>query len=412
MARHSFDLGDPQKVPTPPEDPTEVLITIDGRIRLKQRDAAGDWSPTGTYGQGEMIVETWRPQGLTELLGFWGVLEEDVDKGDLVEFRMSADEGVTPLFWDGGSSVWRVPADATEWNSERETDTGISTFPFAGSITTHIRLTSGDGTSTPIFRGFFVFWEVRYNATEDLIRSIHSKIVSQVAVQADFVEVLDAFDEIDLSGSLWKAAEPIFVYNRTDDPLLANNLFASFVDDVVTLTSPQTGELLVRYRGSLKTAHVSSDADFELQELPAVVISNISQDRVRDFKPQAVEEQLRSKGIVRLRSTPARHSYVFRILCNAQDALHDKILGDAVRHIFDEEEWVRSQALDEDFPLVALESVTQGNRVADQVFTRTVNLTVSVLEWLPNFRDIPMVLTIEQRGRPFCGTPASLADPE
>ena len=67
--------------------------------------------------------------------------------------------------------------------------------------------------------------------------------------------------------------------------------------------------------------------------------------------------------------------------------------------------------MDEDFPVVELSNVVQANRVPDQVFTRTVEVTISVLEWMPNFRDVPMVLDVNQRTRPyFCGKPVEDAE--
>jgi hypothetical protein len=305
-----------------------------------------------------------------------------------------------------------VPANADEWNTELEIDEGISAFPFAGSITVHVQLTSGEGDTSPVFKGHYIFWEIRYNVTEDLIRSIHAKMIDEVSINADYVtELEDPEDEITVIDPLWVLDDPVFVFNRTDDPLLTTNLFQGRSGNTLTLASAQTGEILIRYRGRLDPAHVSPDADFELQVLPAVTIESVVETRVRDFKVPNVDEPLRSRGIVRLRSTPARHSYSFNLVCTSQDALHDKILSDAVRRTFDEREFVRSLALDQDFPVIQLESVGQANRIADQVFTRTVAVTLSVLEWLPNFRDIPMVLEITQRLRPFfCGKPAEIAE--
>ncbi len=408
MARHDFILSNRQKVPLPIQDPAGILVQLEGILRLRKLDLNGNWSPRGFFGTGDMLVETWRPQGVVEFLGFWAELSEDEDKGDIVRFRLSADEGATQLFWDTTALVWRTPAGIAEWNTEVEVDAGISDFPFDGSLTVHVQLTSAQGDTTPGFRGYYIFWEVRYNATEDLIRSIFKKIIDEVDVNADFIAVLeDPADEVVVVDSLWILDDPVFVFNRTDDPLLTTNLFQSRVGNTLKLVALQAGEILVRYRGRLDHAHVAPDADFELQELPAVTIESVVETRVRDFKVPNVDEPLRSRGIVRLRSTPARHNYTFNLVCTSQDVLHDKILADAVRRTFDEKEWVRSLVLDEDFPVVQLEAVSQSNRVADQVFTRTVAVTFSVLEWLSNFRDIPMVLDINQSLRPIsCGIPA------
>jgi hypothetical protein len=356
-----------------------------------------------------MIAETWRPGGVIEFLGFWGEVREDEAKGDTVRFRLSADEGVTQLFWDivPATPLWRAPANDTEWNTEQEIDAGISAFPFAGSLTTHVQLASGKGDSSPAYLGHYVLWEVRYNVTEDLIRSIFQKLVEEVEVNADFVDELeDPADEVVVVDPLWALDDPVYVFNRTDDPLLTTNLFLGRSGNTLQLVAPQVGEILVRYRGRLDHAHVAPDADFELQELPAVTIESVTEIRFRDFKVPSVEEPLRSRGIVRLRSEPARHSYAFRLVCTSQDPLHDKILADGVRQAFDEKEWVRSLILDEDFPVIQLETVTQSNRVADQVFTRIVNMAVSVIEWIPNYRDVPMVLDINHRVHPVvCGKP-------
>ena len=109
MARHDFILANHQKVPLPLQDPAGILVQLAGVLRLRKLDTSGDWSPAGTFGTGDMLVETWRPGGVVEFLGFWAEVSEDETKGDTVRFRLSADEGDTQLFWDTGTLAWRAP---------------------------------------------------------------------------------------------------------------------------------------------------------------------------------------------------------------------------------------------------------------------------------------------------------------
>lgn len=414
MARFDFDLTNRQKVPEELEDPAGLLIHLNSEIRLRQMDANGVWDPNGAYTSGSMLLRTWRPDALKELTGFCSIeATQDLVVGDLVLFRLSADEGATLLFWDTATLVWRVPVSDAEWNDEMEIDAGISSFPFAGTLSVFLRLETGNGKSTPKFRAFFIFWEAQYDPTEDVIRSLHKKLLAEVEINAELLlsvpvdeptDLVD-FDNPELGGDdqvpIWLPAEPIQVYNLDNDPSKQVDLFDSLVGGRVKLTSSQAGELLIQYRGRLRRAHTAADADFERETLPGVVINNLTQSRVRDFLAPDLdfEEPLRSKRISRIRTPPCRHDYSFQIQCIASDSLHDKKLADAVRRAFDTKEFVRSLAIDEDMTLTSNETVNQVNQIGNQIFMRIVLVTINYWEWLPAFRDVPMTIDIVRRDR-------------
>jgi hypothetical protein len=398
MARHDFFVANPTLSPDTIEDPDDNLIEVDRVLRLKQKDPAGAWHPNGTYGAGRVLLETWSPTLMDQLLGFWAVVDESGT--DQALFRLSADGGTTELYWDG--AAWRTPLDDTEWNPESEVDEGIANFPFESSVSVILRLVSGTGQTTPRFHGFYIFYEVFYDPTEDLLRSVFEKIEAEVRIPAlDQFELVVPDNLLEVTDQPWEIVDSIRVYNLTDDPTRQTNLFDSIVGTTVTLTSDQVGVLEVRYHGKLRRdqIHISTDGDFQLQALPAIVILPTTEARVRDDHESRIEEQLRSLGVVRMRAQPARHSHTLSLQCISQFSLHDKKLADATRRAFDTKEWVRSLALDEEFELVGLESVAQSNQTQGQLFTRTVQVIVSVLEWLPSFRDVPMVkkLTLRQR---------------
>jgi hypothetical protein len=412
VARHELIVGDKRDVPISLEDSEEEIAHVDGVLRLRRLDGTGTWSPVGAFGSGEILVEVWRPTALRELTGFWAEVVDDRTVGDLARFRLSADGGATQLFWDG--ATWRAPADATEWNFEEDVDAGISSFSFVDSVAVFLRLESGDGSGTPSFTGHYIWWESAYDVTEDIVRSIHGKLMSEVAINAEEVfEIAESTDEVNLTEAAWGVDDPVQVFNTTDDPQMTQDLFSLRVGPLITLTSPQLGVLTIRFRGRLKDAHVASDADFELSRLPVVVIANTAQPRVHDYLAPFFEEPLRSLGVGRIRTFPPRHIYDFMLRCVAQYDLHAKKLADAVRRAFDARQWVRSLALDEEFPLVGLESVTAANAVEDQVFTRTVHARVAVLEWLPSYREVPLATDISLRLHPVGSIDGALgASPE
>jgi hypothetical protein len=398
MARHDFFVDNPTLSPTTIEDPDDNIVSVDRVLRLKQKGADGKWNPLGTYGSGQVLLETWKPTLMSELLGFWAVVDEPGT--DRALFRLSPDEGTTELYWDG--ATWRAPVDDTEWNAEDEVDEGIANFPFETSISVVLRLESGTGATTPRFHGFYVFYEVFYDCTEDLLRSVFEKIDEEVRIPAlDQFELVTPDNELEVTDQPWEIVDSIRVYNLTDDPARQTNLFASIDGTTITMTSPQEGILEVRYHGKLRRdqIHISTDGDFQLQSLPAIVIMPQAQDRVRDDHESRIEEQLRALSVVRMRTQPARHSYTLALKCISQFSLHDKKLADATRRAFDTREWVRSLAIDEEFELVGLENVNQTNQTQNQLFTRTVQVIVSVLEWLPSFRDVPMVKKLTYRQR-------------
>lgn len=399
MPRHEFSLSDQQTSVAEFTASDTRVVHVDGELRLRQRGPTGAWDPLGVYATADFLLHTWQPSALKELTGFCALVSEDRAAGDKVLFRLATDAGA-PLWWDGSS--WVAATLDSEWNPEEDIDAGLSSFPVGCSVSFYVRLESGDGTSTPRLKSILVFWEAAYDPSEDVIRSLHAKVLAETEINAEWCDIYeDPVISIDVADPVWAVDDPVEVYNVDNDPCFETNLFASRVGATLQLTSHQTGEILVRYRGRLPQAHIASDSDFEREALPALIIRNTSQPRVRDWHNNTFEEPLRGKKVVRLRTFPARHNYVMEFSCAAPTLLHTKKLADAIRRVFDAREFVRSLALDEDMPLVALENVVQTNRVEDQLFERTVELTLSVLEWMPAFEDIPMALEIIQRIRPF-----------
>jgi len=400
MARHDAMVGDTRDFRYEIEDPAGRIAHLQDSLRIRKLNPAGSWDPNGTYTTADLLVQTWSPEALTGLLGFWAWTDAEGD--DAVLFRVSADAGVTDLYWTG--SAWVTPTLSTEWNTEEEIDAGVSTFPWEGSITTKVQFVSAAGTTTPSLTGFSYFWEPRYDPTVDLCKSLHKKIVEETWILSDYVfEVTIPDNVIEIKDALWDISEPVEVYNLTTDPKKTNNLFSSLSGNIVTLSSQQQGTLHVHYRGNLNESqvHVSSDSDIqELQELPAVIINNPVQARVFDDLLAVDPEQLRSIDTVRMRVRPTRHTYTVPLTCLAQNALQDKQLADAVREALDINEFVRSRATDEEMPLVGLERVSPQQKESDQQFARSIQVSVSVLEHMRRHRDVPMVQEINFNSAP------------
>lgn len=399
MPRHDVDPASIQLQPDELVDPDDNVIHVNGVVRLKKKGADGSWSPTGVYGSGSLLVDVWRPTLVTELTGFWS-REQDTDNG-IVGYRISLDEGHTELFWDGVTWAEALPG---QWNTELELDAGVGSLPKSPSYALIVYLESADGTATPSWHGSYLFYEVDYDPSEDLLRSLYYKIVNEAHVAAldhVFHQFEEATLQLDLDTTVWKVNEPIRVYDSENDPQHLDNLFQSFDGTQITLVAPTSGNLAVYYRGTFRPdqVHISTDGDYQLQRLPAVVIYDRTQDRVRDDLEPGFEEQLRSKEVVRIRPNPARHTYNVNIRAISQAVPRDRKSSDAVRRAFDTKEWVRSVALDEEFPLVGVELVTQTNQTREQLFERTVQVQVSILEWLPAARDVPMAFKITQRER-------------
>ena len=371
-------------------DPSLSLIHAKGGLRIRRKNSAGVFDIRGSFTSGEMVFDTWKPRALQELTGFIAHCHLG-SPDDKILFRLSPDEGATPLVWDGAN--WVAPGGANpEWNTVEEIDTGISSFPYTGSLSQIVHLESGNGFTTPVLFSTTIFWEACYDVMVDAVESLVGKLLTEVSICGTYCVLVDSASSVDVADSLWLVEEPIKVYNRTNDPNQTTDLFVSLVGTTINFVGPQTGEIFVEYKGRLPISqiHVISDEDEEFETHPAVIIRTTTTELLFDNRVDRFEEFLLSKGVIRERIPPTEHAVDFVLVCETNHAIHTKKLADAIGRSLRQKEFITSLALDEEYPIIRYGTLGERNQVSDKLLRRMVGFTIVALEWYENFRDVPM----------------------
>lgn len=373
-------------------DATKKITHVDGVLRLRKIDFSGDYNPRGHYELGRLTIDAWAPKALSALNGF--MADADVDPLDQLLFRLSPDAGATELWWDG--AAWITATDpAVHWNTEDVIDAHIAVFPIQVGITQIVRFVSGNGKTTPVLRETVIFYEARYESTLDLVDSLARALASNLRVMGVYQATLVAQSTLTVEDPIWTVNDTVRVFNHSTDPNHRTNVFASRVGNVLTLTAPQTGEMIVEYAGSLdlKKIHVATDVFNGTAELPAIVIQTPSAMRVRHeaTPPDTEEEPLRSRSVSRLRKSPTFQDVSIVIQCNAAFDLHARKLRDAVKDYLESIDVLRSRALDEPIVRLSIGPVSQAPDLGEQTYTFNVPAVFSVVDWPTNYREAPVV---------------------
>ncbi len=400
MAQHRKDFNKGPEF----ADPNKNLLNIDGVLRLRQLNNNGQWVPYGKFGAGNATINTWAPLAPIELTGF--IAEASIQGQDQLLWRLSPDGGTTELWWNG--TGWVVPTDPIlHWNTEITIDANIATFPIVTGVTQIVRFVSYDGTTTPILHGTSIYYEVQYEPTVDLMRSLAMRIASGLKVQGEFqvqVPIVPQTgptpppsNQVTIEDPIWTVNGPFEVYNQTNDPNFRTNLFVSAAGNTLMLSAPQTGLLVVRYVGtiSLTSIHIATDVDVEKAELPAIVLQTPTSVRRRYENTNEYTELLRSLNVVRVRKSPTFEQIRVHIQCNAAWDLHGRKLRDAVYKFIEEYvETLRSVALDEWLVREWIGPFSVMHDLPEQTNTFDIPAVFSVLNWPEKYEDLPLATSI------------------
>jgi len=328
--------------------------------------------------------------------------------GGSVTYRLSADDGTTWLVWDTGAWQEATGALASRWNTALEVDSGFNVFPFHRSdpqIRVTIKLTpSSDGERTPGLDGMIFFCDYLYNHNEDLFRSIKHYMEANLKVSTKWTDP-DANGattfQMDLSGDQktydWAKilAENAEVYNATDDPTYANNLFSALTADEhgLVLSSAQTGELVAEIF-AVPWVFITAEELYNITHNPSVVC----------FVPTVAEERELRQGHYLMELSPGRrvaratyHQTYHKATCRItsfSNKHHEAIaMNDAVERALTQYRDLPSDALDTLFAIVGASPTDDLNRVGTALFAKNFSMEVVARTFLrPDFAiDIPYV---------------------
>lgn len=319
-----------------------LIVTTSEGLRLRRVGADGKYDPaavlvaTGEYATFPNLAAS----GLSSLWSF------DVDADTVganagtIDFRLSADDGVTWRFWSG--AAWAV-AGANDWSSAAVVRTNIATFPVGGvvrGIRLQVRLRPGAENTSPVLRDAWFTLEYSHDPVVDVIRSVCTHL-SLVTYPVYVVERADGTNKVALAataiGFAVDVGKPITVYDETTDPGHGTNLFSSYAAGLVTMTAapPAGRSLWVGFSGGLTVTPVPR-AIFYDAVVPSVQVS-LSVQEDGQQSGGAVSESNVSSKTARSRAGPRHLAIQLSVVATDKDEERSVLLGGILRRTLNDD---------------------------------------------------------------------------
>ena len=369
-----------------------VALQPESVMRLRKTDVATglNFDPNGTFKQGTALLPNLVAKEITELVGFETEEEFDLDIPELrkgnkvslgtIDYQISKDNGSTYLHHDGFN--W-VAAGAGDFNTRQEVDlrlTELSPLP-ERQIRFKVRITpSADGKHTPKLKDLVVHYEVRMEFIEDFKRSLKRHLDNNLAIRmTDRITMPSTSTSFTLSDIGFTIDTVIGVFNETSDPGLVTDLFSSLLGNTITMTASQTaGDVIVTKFEGKAPIFLSADEDFQLSEIPAIVIEVpvIVEDRGLRLGSRKLDRQVESKT-VRERLQRLYQNVTVQISCLDRRETGSIRMAQELSRLFQYEKFFVSEASGQDFTVLAFQPMTADDRVSTGLFVKQVTLTVS-----------------------------------
>ncbi len=302
----------------------DIILSDPTKIRLNTEAAPGHVQLNGGFEDANpfpldtdlTVRSTFMiPNGIKQWTFFEAVRNEPVE----TTLRYRFDNGLREIWFDG--AAW-ITAGATDWNTELEIQTNISTFPFdnnALSVLTNMLTT--DITITPKLESINMLGLFEFEVYEDLFKSLLIKLFDDVRPCTDAVaSVITTTSSFDLSGveyglqnDGYNIIDVLRIYNKTDDPLEKNNIVDTYTPGAlnqdgqtnapgtVTTTVPIDAGKIVK----LKIQYVPEIADytdedyFEIAKVPLVALETVEEIVRRDgFRVDSATSESGAGGAV------------------------------------------------------------------------------------------------------------------
>jgi hypothetical protein len=358
---------------------SEDLVLAGGALRLRPRDpATGRYRPDGVLAAGETLLPGAPAAGLRSLYGFRADLEE---QGGRVRFRVSIDGGRTFLSHDG--SRWVAATGPGDWNTAEEIDRAIPDLsPAPGRhLALAVRLEPSPDGKSPLLRHVAVYLEHQVDFWEDLARSVKRHLEERMAIRSLWQGDVAGAAEVALDTDL-AVGEPVDAFDLAADPGRTDDLFAGLAGKTVRLARPVAGTVEVRFVGR-PPVHIAPDVDYQLSELPSVVLQIPRVTEVR--KLRSGDRKLDwaiARGLVRERLQPVWLAADLVISCQSEKKRETLAMSDALARILEQERTVRSLATGEEYTVTVFGPSNVADQVAEGLAVIQTAVTLQGPAWL------------------------------
>ncbi len=407
----TVDAGMEFEEPVPPKKVRRAVVLgeVLGLTLRRTNAAETNFDPTGKYRETRVALPNWKPGGIEELFGFECcealdpviVGQDDSDKATIT-YQVSTDGGTTWLTWDAGSSAWVEATGVLDdfFVDKTTLDKNLSLIPFNDErqIRLRVKLTPGsNGRQRPALLWTTLYHSVRLDLYEDVTRSLKRYIDGAIQVPMFYCqEGLSAANSVTIptstsdpaTGGLGEigydvdVAEPIKVYNLTNDPGRLIDLFGGLSGRTVTFIGPQTGQVEVQFVG-IPSVFIGAEEFFQLSKIPSVVVVV---DRMEDYDLIRTFQGEKERSIANLkgRFQEARVPYNIYASVRVQSSLKREALQmmDALSRILDKGDVFPSVALGENYCVLEQTNQVEEDRVAQGLFVGNLTLRIYGKVWL------------------------------
>ena len=317
-----------------------------------------------------VIAKTWvtNPSTVKQWLGFEAVITHVTEGGsdpsgkpiqvELTGAGYRLSDGTDEFWWNG--STWVV--NTTDFNTEGEVATNISTFPIASQqLQVVINLTTTNADFSPTLRKIKVLWASDIEFMEDyvyrmIVRDLRTKIrpISDYVVAPGVATTtLDLANDFPLE-TPYNIVGIDSVYDRTLDPKSLTDLFQSFDTGtkVITLNATLPASSMARIRLIYEPeVAVTTSQDFsEIAKVPAVVCDDVN---LVDASPVGGFDSVVNKSDFSAVKVQAPIQGDIEVILHGltDKGVDQKRLADEIHRYFEQNGTVRSPGLDEEFTL-------------------------------------------------------------
>jgi len=285
------------------EERTRLSIGADARLHPREHTLLLKAGANGSYPTDDDIqIATWLsvPASVKKWLLFEALAS--TPSGTSLGYRLS-DNGVDPLYWDGGS--WRAPV-GSEWNTEAEVNAGIESFPVSNKgVQIIINLKTTSVAVTPTVNEVRLAYDSDVFQQEDYVRSLIRLIKAEVRPVADYmIPASGPTTEVDLNAieTTYNITAADSAFDHTSDPDHQTDILGGYDPStkIVTLSSPVADgdTILVRFKYVPEVALTTSQDYTELSKVPVVIVEDVRAGKKHRFFRQMVLDRGANSGLV------------------------------------------------------------------------------------------------------------------
>lgn len=369
------------------EEKNRSKITLDSNSRLNPQKHyiqlkadANDEYPTTS----DITVSTWvtNPLSLKSWAGFdvYANLPTNIiTKNEPTSLGFKLGNGTDQFYWNG--SVWE--ANTTNWNTEAEVSTNISSFSVASQkLQIFINLVTTDSSYTPTVSEIRLIFESTVEFQEDIfIKSFIPMLRENIRPIGVYpIKIISTTNTIDLNAYPLQTPYNVVgidsVYNHTTDSNHFNDLFVSYDENtkIITLnTDILVGQTAwVNFYWEPEVAFTTSEDYSEIDKVPAMHITGLNPTNEMTIG-QGTYVRDKTTNIAIGVEEPKQIDLELTIRGLTASSRDQQRLADEIRRFFSNNTKVISKAMDEEYDLdliddYEIESTTGRSSIHNGVF--------------------------------------------